>query len=622
MKNSNFFIKKITFKNKIFAKKNNLSYSSNVHTSLKNIYSWDSDISFFLKINIFRTFKTKNRNRLKNIFCRVIHDSFFWQEIEKMIESNNVNICSDSIYLTSNSNSFSSLSRFLLNLYFSELDFFVNSSFLKLNNKVNILRKVSKSSEFSDSLNIANSFIPLKVEKSLCSKKNLNSINILLHNDIIRNFNNLALNSTIRIFSIKVFYTRFLQNFLFGVKSSVEFARLLELNFVNFAKGNLHLDISHINLYSSLDKEIYFLGYNLRKKLLSTKPNSFLLRKKYLNNFHQKISNYKKKLTMMFFDRFKLELSSYIITTLKVKNFIMSSQKESFFWTYLFQLESIRSSQFNQFLGSFDKVPLLTNNIFSSLKLNNNSNSAYFKYPLKVYTRKLNFLLKQIVDRTPKIIDSSISPLDKTLICLLKDFEKNIFISYQKLTKDYVAFHKSSDDFTIVKAGSFYGSQEGNVLVRLMHLFKAPRKANNYGLVILLPTKYCFERFRIMGFIHPFKSRPVGNPNYFSLEDSCIIKSFGYLSFCMITWFRCTANFIKVKLFVELMRQSCFLTLCRKHNKSKSWVYSVYSSDLVLTRSLFGKQSFFPSRKQVLLISRKFILSYSVFMDEKIFLMD
>lgn len=66
------------------------------------------------------------------------------------------------------------------------------------------------------------------------------------------------------------------------------------------------------------------------------------------------------------------------------------------------------------------------------------------------------------------------------------------------------------------------------------------------------------------------------------LEDTDIIKSFGYISYIFLTWFRCSKNFLKVKIFVNVIRESCFLTLARKHNKTKAWAYKVYTSDCAM----------------------------------------
>jgi len=78
-------------------------------------------------------------------------------------------------------------------------------------------------------------------------------------------------------------------------------------------------------------------------------------------------------------------------------------------------------------------------------------------------------------------------------------------------------------------------------------------------------------------------------------------------------------NFGKVKVLVNYIRESCFLTLCRKHNKSKTWALSVYTPNLIISRSSFSTKSFFPTRKNVLKMRKKFIIDPKFSFDEEFF---
>lgn len=621
----NRFIKSCLQKKKVF-KRNSMFFSSfTVHNSIKEFRSWDPSINFFIKFNILKVFRSLNRNRLKNIFCKVIHDIFFWQEIEKMINSNFVNICSEKIYLAAYNNNFSFLSRFLLNVYLSELDYYVNSISSKLNNKFNIFLGTLNRQQKNDFNYIFFSYIPLKMEKKLFYIHNLRKINLLLYNNIRQNYVNNLSDSKMRFFSLKIFYLRFLNFGLLGIKSSLAFTRSLYTDLITFTKTNLHLEFVESGLYSSLDKSLFFLGFNLRKKLVSLKRNEklSLLNKKYLNLLKLRIFKYKQNITKIFLKRFKLELSSYVRRRLESKNIKLYSSTDAAFWTYLFQFESIRSSQINKFIGSFDTVPLVTNNIYSFIRSKTSTSPNYNKYSLKIYTNKIRFLLDEIFSKTPSFINSSIYSCDLSVVSSLKDFEKNILISIQKLNKDNIITLKPFNRKSGNVDSLFYTSLQSKNLFKLSQLYSSSnflKSAENFVLLSLIPTKYCFEKFRKLGFMHPVKNRAVGNPNYLSFEDSYIIKSFGYLSYSILTWFRCSNNFTKAKILVEFIRQSCFLTLCRKHNKNKSWVYSVYTPDLLLTRNLFGKKSFFPSRKLVFSFSVRYVSHYNNFLDEKFFL--
>ena len=103
------------------------------------------------------------------------------------------------------------------------------------------------------------------------------------------------------------------------------------------------------------------------------------------------------------------------------------------------------------------------------------------------------------------------------------------------------------------------------------------------------------------------KKRPISNLKFLAYEDEEIISFFGSFSYSLLNWFRCADNFSKVKFLVELIRQSCFLTICRKHNKRKTWVYSIYTTNLVLNHKLQSNVSFFPTKKSLFNMKKSFL---------------
>lgn len=108
--------------------------------------------------------------------------------------------------------------------------------------------------------------------------------------------------------------------------------------------------------------------------------------------------------------------------------------------------------------------------------------------------------------------------------------------------------------------------------------------SKRFVLSVLIPIKYFYHRLRHLGFLHFYKFRPIGNIRYLNYSDSLIVKWYGYLAFSFLYWFRGVNNFSYVKVFLELLRNSCLLTLARKHNKTKVWVYSVYTSNLIILK--------------------------------------
>ena len=121
--------------------------------------------------------------------------------------------------------------------------------------------------------------------------------------------------------------------------------------------------------------------------------------------------------------------------------------------------------------------------------------------------------------------------------------------------------------------------------------------------------------------MHPQKNRSVGNSKFLLFHDNFIIKSFGYFAYIFLNWFRCAYNFSKLKNIIDIIRQSCFLTLCRKHNKNKNWAYNIYTSDLILLQTFSSNKSFFPSKMNLFRMKRKFFfLQKDIFFDDEFFL--
>ena len=130
----------------------------------------------------------------------------------------------------------------------------------------------------------------------------------------------------------------------------------------------------------------------------------------------------------------------------------------------------------------------------------------------------------------------------------------------------------------------------------------------------------CYK-FKLLGFIHLVNDYPVGNSRYLNLTDRAIVRNFSYIYFMVSFWFLDCDNYFLVRNFLNVLSQSCFLTLSRKHNKSKSWAVSVFTSNILIMKGLFnafsGLSSFgFRNAK-----SHKFFPNKNLFLvDESFFL--
>ena len=146
-------------------------------------------------------------------------------------------------------------------------------------------------------------------------------------------------------------------------------------------------------------------------------------------------------------------------------------------------------------------------------------------------------------------------------------------------------------------------------LIKTLFSCNLKQLQENKVFIINCPISYIFSKFGSLGFINLKKKRPISNLKFITYEDKEIIKLFGAFSYSFLNWFRCSDNFSKIKFLLEVIRKSCFLTHCRKHNKRKTWAYSVYTPNLLINYKLYENKSFFPTR--TLLISIKKIFLYN-----------
>lgn len=112
---------------------------------------------------------------------------------------------------------------------------------------------------------------------------------------------------------------------------------------------------------------------------------------------------------------------------------------------------------------------------------------------------------------------------------------------------------------------------------------------------------------KLLGFIHPLKNFPISNSKLLLLQDIDIIKYYGIIAYDILNWFKCCCNISKVKFIMDCLRHSCLLTLSRKHNKRKTWAYSIFTSELLILKGLFLNESYFPSKRFLAKVKRKFI---------------
>lgn len=127
---------------------------------------------------------------------------------------------------------------------------------------------------------------------------------------------------------------------------------------------------------------------------------------------------------------------------------------------------------------------------------------------------------------------------------------------------------------------------------------------------------YICYKFKLLGFVHSVNGRPISNAKYLTLVDKIIITNFSYIYFMINFWYLDCNNYLLLKSFLYILRESCILTLCRKHNKSKSWAVSVFTSNILVMKGLFtiisGLSPFDFQKKKV----------FTLFSSKNLFLVD
>lgn len=413
--------------------------------------------------------------------------------------------------------------------------------------------------------------------------------------------------------------------FLVGLLGNYNYLVFFQRKVFSFIRSNLILDIKDLSNLSKKNVLFSFLNFDFVALPLSEFDYSYLGRlkssKKYFLRVFNRIKVYKTRISKNFISRINFELVNQINVILKRGFTTTLSFNEKRLWVYLLQLEAVRSLQYNKLLMTNDKRGTVSNEIFLNVRFKKIFD--YQKYLFSLYIQKLQFSLKKSLQ------DFSFSFTSSFFINGEID---HLFLEYQKY---FCLFYNNfffNFRYNNLIDSNFIDTNNSNSIISSINLFQKDFydlkfKRRNFtitGLTFLeclVPLDFCITKLRFLGFLHPMKTRPVGNSFYLGYEDLHIIKVFGHTAFKFLFWYRCCLNFLKVKQLVNLIRESCFLTLSRKHNKNKSWAYNVYTSDLQLLSSLFIRLSFFPTRRNVAKLGRKFFLSENKgLFDERFFL--
>lgn len=576
----------------------------------------------FLNLKLLRSFSLINKNRFKNIFRRYVKNEFLWKEIEKMFNSGFVNISNDLIFKSRNFLDYSSLSSFLLDVYMREFDDFIQNLIIKYSVRKSFYNHKDNSSNLLYSYsNTLRKFSPIKLEENLGYSKTIKNLVSRRYNSL---FNNVKVNSlSVQVYKKSINCIRYLDLVLIGFVSSKTFVTFLQRKLQGFLASRLHFGIKEVNIFNSKENSILFAGFNVKLgdfgNQSSDNKYSFC-NKKYYNKVISRIIRNQKKTDKISLERFRSEFFININSLTNVDKPSNLSFYRKKVWYFIFQLEAVRSTRLNRLIFTDDMQSLVSSGIQSVIRESKVNN--YHKYSFDVYNAQIKILMKDILKSSFPIKESSIVPMDLLLSKYLFEFKKKIVLLYNFYDPNAYSFSakllkNKSNKF------SFFDSdltEIKDVLFLTKNCINKNYFDYNKKITLLIPSNYLLIKMRSLGFLHPRKNRPIGNAKLLFFEDSFIIRSFGYIAYSIIYWYRFCHNSNTSKFFIELLRESCFLTLCRKHNKSKNWAYITYTPDLVLMRGLFNTKSFFPTRKFVSNLGRRKTFPQNFYFDEKFFL--
>nr|UBY46104.1 hypothetical protein [Porphyridium purpureum]UBY46130.1 hypothetical protein [Porphyridium purpureum] len=227
------------------------------HTVMKVIKKWRNNIIWLIKYDFQTIFRSINNNRLENIFKSYINNIYIWNEIQKLIKAA---ILTANLLTKNSVSQNSTLSHLLFNIYFNELDWYVNDlstnlckNQARLNKNLNAAQKKYHNliSKFSNDKLV----FELKQSDSLeLLKKKLLKKKLDYYKDWSKdsgcpdNVNSLR-------------YVRYGSEILIGIEGSKNLALNLCNKIDNFVKSNLHFTIKSNKIINRNEGAVAFLNF-------------------------------------------------------------------------------------------------------------------------------------------------------------------------------------------------------------------------------------------------------------------------------------------------------------------------------------------------------------------------
>lgn len=561
------------------------------HSALKTIKEWAKNVVWLLDYDIKKAFDNVHRNRLRNIFLKHINQPRVWEEIEKMMNSGIIDV--SLVFETKGVAQGSVLSPFLFNIYMNEFDSFVGklkqekfSPFIKKDMDGSAAMKNYKriKAEFS------NNYVHTALKKYGSIESVRNELNSQLKNHYKIYGRHYGINTKTR----QIFYTRYVDDFVFGIVGPKSFAIEIQRSINGFLKSGLHLDVSKCQLINRNGKGVKFLGYLIYFPTFSKKVRT-------LPNKIQTIKKYKKRVLARF------RMSDERLA--KAAFFTARSSLLSVYKSLLNTNENNKWSTFN--LDQASQKLITSFNFKNNPALKRWINSFKSKaakemfFVSKFYIENLQSLPEldksdnEILNKIKLARDTFLNDLNSIYS---KELEQIYNERREKILKTKSRIDKSKSKAKISEAEAV---QLADVLTQV---FLENTQARNVS--IAAPLGDIYNDFRLKGFFHKKRNRPCGSTLFIRNSDAEIIKAYSAIIYGLLSYYQAADNLTKVKSIVAHLRKSCLFTLARKHKKSKSWAYETYGDDVKLEVA----PNFFvelPSRDFVSNLPQKFLINES-----------
>jgi Type II intron maturase len=511
------------------------------HGVLKDVQTWHF-CCWFIKINIHKFFDKVNHNRLLNILRETIDDESLLTLLRQIF---NKEIFFKKYFyqpekdvgISQNNN----LGLLLANIYLNKLDQFILKR-KKINwdknhsskNCIHLSNKKTKSE--------GNVFTnPLK--ESELNRQQFNFTEIFKQQKI-KTAKWMGLKKTIftkRIFR-RVYYTRYVDNFLLGIRGPKFLAIDVRDEISQFIKCNLQLELQFAEVCHTKSNKIKYLGFEIKvpnnTQNHTSKTKSTIALKKLKNRLGQKKSIMqsrgdtflskilRKKITNT--ANWIKEKIAYKIKFDKVINQLI--QRELLNTLNDFTLKSTEISKSAKFTDSDKNIPKKSNSHFKkSLRENIKS------------TKNQNELTN-----------------DYNLIKTQTHFLKHLF----QITHD----NNFKQPYKKKRSNPF-----NHIICRTLYNYK-----HNASPRLYAPKKSIIKLMNDWGMTDATSNKPVPNKMLFRYHDLNIILHYKSKAMGLLEYYKPAKNYCWIKKQVNhLMRYSLFFTLAKKHKTSASKIIQV-----------------------------------------------